>query len=105
MAFELLGSDMLIFLVIMIVFIIVAYKIVKIAAKAAIIGLVAALFPLFSNYFLGTTMAIDIYTIIWFAVTGVALYLLYCCAGIIWKFLKILTAPLRAIFGGKKEKK
>jgi uncharacterized membrane protein YccF (DUF307 family) len=50
-------------------------------------------------------MAIDIYTIIWFAVTGVALYLLYCCAGIIWKFLKILTAPLRAIFGGKKEKK
>ncbi len=91
-------------LAIMIVFIIVAYKLVKILAKAAIIGLVAALFPIFGNYFLGLEIPITLFNILWFGVTGIGLFFLYTILRTGWKALKLILAPFKALFRGKKKK-
>ncbi len=95
---------MLAFLVIMVIFIVIAYKVVKILAKAAVIGLVAALFPIFANYFLGFEIPITVWNILWFAVTGVGLFFLYSFVRTGFGIIKLITAPIRALFRGKKRK-
>ena len=97
------GSDisLVLFFVIFVIFIIIAYKLFKFLFKAFLIGLVAALFPIFGNLLFGLNMEISLFNIFWFAVTGVGLFLLYTALKIVWKFLKTMTSPFRG--GGKKK--
>ncbi|MBN2042388.1 MAG: hypothetical protein JW754_01125 [Candidatus Aenigmarchaeota archaeon] len=105
MVLEILGDPFILaLLAIMVVFIFLAYKIVKMLAKAAIIGLLAALFPVFANYFLGTEIPITLYNIIWFAVTGIGLFLVYSVVRGGWKVVRLILSPFKAIFRGKKKK-
>ena len=94
--FEFLADQgVLIFFVIFIIFIVIAYKLVKFLFKAFIIGLVAALFPVVGNIFLGIDIQISLLNIMWFAVTGICLFLLYSIIKMGWRFLKLVTAPIR----------
>ena len=95
-------QNILIFFVIFIIFIVIAYKLVRFLFKAFIIGLVAALFPIVANLFLGLNIDITLYNIIWFAGTGILLFLLYSFARTGWKFLKLSTLPLRWLRRKKK---
>ncbi len=104
MVLEMLNDPFILaLLAIMIVFIFLAYKIVKILAKAAIVGLLAALFPVFANYFLGVDIPITLYNIIWFAVTGIGLFLVYSFVRGGWKVVKLIFSPFKALFRGKKK--
>lgn len=104
--FEFLADQgILIFFVIFIIFIVIAYKLVKFLFKAFIIGLVAALFPVVGNLFLGLDIQISLYNIIWFAATGIGLFLLYSVIRTGWRFLKILTSPFRWLRRRTKSKK
>ena len=106
--FEFLADQgILIFFVIFIIFIVIAYKLVKFLFKAFIIGLVAALFPIVGNLFLGLDIQISLFNIIWFAATGIGLFILYSIIKMGWRFLKLITAPIRWArrpTKGKKEK-
>ncbi|MEE9323153.1 MAG: hypothetical protein V3U72_01280 [Candidatus Aenigmarchaeota archaeon] len=107
--FEFLADQgVLIFFVIFIIFIVIAYKLVKFLFKAFIIGLVAALFPVVGNLFLGLDIQISLLNIVWFAVTGIGIFLLYSVIKMGWKFLKLITSPIRWArrpIKGKKERK
>jgi len=101
---EFLGSqDVIIFFVIFLVFVFLAYKFVKFVFKTLMIGLVASVFPVFSNLFLEWDIPINLSSMIWFAVTGMGLFLLYSFIRIWWKGLKLAFAPLKTIFKRKKE--
>ncbi len=88
-------QGVLIFFVIFVIFIVIAYKLVKFLFKAFIIGLVAALFPVVGNLVFGLDIQISLYNIIWFAVTGICIFLLYAIVRMGWRFLKLLTSPVR----------
>ena len=104
MVLEMLNDPFILaLLAIMVVFIFLAYKIVKILAKAAIIGLLAALFPVFANYFLGAGIPITLYNIMWFAVTGIGLFMAYSVIRGGWKAVKLILSPFKALFRGKKK--
>ena len=94
-------TSMILFFVIFVIFIIIAYKVFKFLFKAFLVGLVAALFPVFGNLVFGLDIELSLFSIFWFAVTGVGLFLLYTVLKIIWKFLKTMTSPFR----GKKKSK
>jgi len=101
-------QSILMFFVFFIIFIAIAYKLVKFLFKAFIIGLMAAIFPIVGNLFLGLNIDITLFNIMWFAVTGVGLFVLYGVVRTGWKFLKIITAPVRWArrpAKAKKEKK
>lgn len=104
MVLEFLGQgDILIFFAIFVIFIIVAYRFVKFVFKAFMIGLVAALFPVFGNLLFGLNIEISLFNIFWFALTGIGLFILYAVLKIGWKFLKAVTWPFRrARKSGKK---
>jgi hypothetical protein len=104
---ELLADQsILVFFIFFIIFIVIAYKFVKFLFKAFIIGLVAAMFPIVGTLFLGLNIDITVFNIIWFAVTGVGLYLVYNVVRGGWKFVKLMTAPFRWILRpSHKEKK
>jgi hypothetical protein len=94
--FEFLADQsILIFFVVFVIFIVIAYKLVKFLFKAFIIGLVAALFPIAGNLVFGLDIQITLFNIIWFAGTGIGLFLLYSIVKMGWKFLKVITAPIR----------
>ncbi len=100
-------QSVLIFFIIFIIFIVIAYKLVKFLFKAFIVGLVAALFPIAGNLVFGLNIDINLFNIIWFAGTGILLFVLYSIIKMGWKFLKLLTAPIRWArrpTKGKKEK-
>jgi len=107
MVLEFLGqTDIVIFFVIFVIFIVIAYKFVKFIFKAFIVGLVAALFPIFGNLFFNLGIEISLFNIFWFALTGIGLFILYSILKTGWKFLKIITWPFRkAREPGKKKRK
>ncbi len=107
MVLEFLGqSEIIIFFAVFVIFIIIAYKLVKFAFKAFIIGLAAALFPIFGNFFLDLSIEITLFNIFWFALTGIGLFILYSIIKTGWKFLKAITWPFRRARGpGKKKSK
>ena len=106
---ELLAEQsILMFFIFFIIFIAISYKLVKFLFRAFIIGLVAAIFPIVGTLFLGLNIEINIFNIMWFAVTGIGLYLVYSIIKSGWKAVKIVTSPLRWVLrssGKKKEKK
>lgn len=107
MVLEFLGqSEIIIFFAIFIIFIVIAYKLVKFVFKAFLVGLVAALFPIFGNLIFDLGIEISLFNIFWFALTGICLFLLYSILRMGWKFLKIITWPFRKARGpGKKKEK
>lgn len=93
---EFLGEQsVLIFFVIFVIFIVVAYKLAKFLFKALMVGLVAGMFPVIGSMFLGLEIEITLFNIIWFAVTGVGLFVLYSLLKLAWRLLKAATAPVR----------
>ena len=103
---ELLAEqNILIFFIFFIIFIAISYKLVKFLFRAFIIGLVAAIFPIIGTLFLGLSIEINIFNIIWFAVTGVGLYLVYTVIKSGWKAVKVVTSPLRWALRPSRKKK
>jgi hypothetical protein len=105
MVFEFVQGDLIVFFLIFVIFIVIAYKLFKFIAKAAIIGLVAALFPVVGNYFLGLNIPITLGNIIWFAVTGIGLFVAYSIIRTGWRISKVITKPIKWIFKRKKKKR
>jgi len=82
-----------------IVFVYLAYKSLKIAFRGAIVFTAASLFPLFANYFFGASIAIGLDSMLSYGASGLILYIAYVFLGTIIKILKIITWPLRKLFG------
>lgn len=95
---EFLGDqNVLLFFAVFIVFTIVAYKLVKFLFKTFMIGLVAAMFPVVGNMVLGLSIEISLYNMIWFAATGMGLFIIYSAVRTGWKTLKLVFSPLRLL--------
>jgi len=111
--FEFLGlgglgdQSVIIFFALFIVFTIIAYKLVKFLFKAFMIGLVAALFPVVGNMVFGLGIEISLYNMVWFALTGIALFVGYSAVRMGWKFVRLIFSPFRLLRrkSGKKETK
>ena len=104
--FEFLADQsILIFFALFVIFIVIAYKLFKFVFKAFLIGLVAAMFPVAGNLLFGLEIEITLFNIIWFAVTGIGLFVLYTIVKMGWKFLRVLTAPIRWARRPTKRKK
>jgi hypothetical protein len=105
--FEFLGGlgdqNVLIFFAIFIVFTIIAYKLVKFLFKTFMIGLIAAIFPVVGNMVFGLNIDVNLYNMIWFAVTGMALFIAYSAIRMGWKFIKLAFSPLKLL--KRKDKK
>jgi hypothetical protein len=65
------------FFLLFFLFIIVAYKAVKVLVRALVVAVIAGLFPVFANMFLGMSIPITLSNIIWFAMVGVEIYFVY----------------------------
>ena len=89
------------FFLLFFLFIIVAYKVVKLLIRALIIGVIAGLFPVFANLFLGLEIPITLGNILWFAMTGVEIYFVYHILLGIGKIADFIMKP----FKGKKKTK
>ncbi len=98
-------QGVLVYFLLFIVFVIIAYKFIKFLFRVLIIGLVSSLFPIFANLVLNLNIAINLYSIAWFAVTGMGLYIAYVAIKIAWKSIKTLTFPVRLFRRKKKESK
>jgi hypothetical protein len=100
-------QNVLLFFAIFIIFTVIAYKLVKFLFKTFLIGLVAAMFPVIGSMVLGLSIPVNLYNMIWFAVTGMGLFIAYSAVRTGWKFIKLAFSPLRLLRrkGGKKEAK
>jgi len=104
--FEFLADQsVLLFFAIFVIFIIVAYKLFKFVFKAFLIGLVAAMFPVAGSLLFGLEIEITLFNILWFAVTGIGIFILYSIVKMGWKFLKLITSPVRWARRSGKHKK
>jgi hypothetical protein len=93
--------SMWLFFLLFFLFILVAYKVVKFLIRALIIAVVAGVFPIFANRFLGMAIPITLQNVVWFAITGVEIYFVYVILCSIGKLAEIVMKP----FSGKKTKK
>ena len=97
-------TSIIIFFVVFVIFIVIAYKLVKFVFKAFLVGLVAALFPIFGNLLFDLGIEISLFNIFWFALTGIGLFILYSILKAGWKFLKVITWPFRKAREPSKKK-
>ena len=93
--------NLFVFFLLFFLFIIIAYKVVKMLVRALIVAVISGLFPVFAKMFLGFSIDITLQNILWFAITGVEIYFVYCILVSIGKIAEIITKP----FSGKKTKK
>ncbi len=93
--------NLFIFLALFFVFILLAYKVVKILVRALIIAVIAGLFPIFANMYLGFSFDITLGSLLRFAMMGAEIYFVY---HIIVSFGKIAEFVMKP-FGGRKVKK
>jgi hypothetical protein len=104
--FEFLGAlgdqNIIIFFAIFIIFTVLAYKLVKFLFKAFIIGLVAAMFPVVGNMVFGLSIDINLYNMVWFAVTAMGLFVLYSAVRMGWKAVRLALSPFRLLRRRKK---
>jgi hypothetical protein len=100
-------QGMIVFFAVFIIFTILAYKMVKFLFKTFMIGLVAAMFPVVGSMVFGLGIEISLYNMIWFAVTGMGLFIAYSAIRFVWKFLKLGLSPFKLLRrrGGGKEAK
>lgn len=103
--FEFLGGEQSVwlFFAVFIIFTIIAYKLVKFVFKTFMIGLVAALFPVFANLFFGWGIPINLSSMLWFAFTGMGFFILYTIARLGVKGIKVAVSPLKLLKRKKKE--
>jgi len=88
-----------------IVFLVMAYMIFKQIMKAIIIGAISASIPVVL-YLLGFDIGISLQTVIWFGLAGIATYFVYDVISGWMTIMRIITWPIRRLFGrGKKLKK
>ena len=76
-------------------FILIAYKVVKLLVRALIVAVLAGVFPLFANMFLGMSIPITLDNIIWFAMTGVEIFFVYHIIVGIGQIGEILLKPFK----------
>ena len=93
--------NMIIFLGLFFVFILLAYKVVKIMVRALIIAVIAGLFPVFANMYLGYSFELSLATFISFALMGAEIYFVYHILVSIGRIAEFVMKP----FGGGKVKK
>ena len=93
--------NIVIFLGLFFVFILLAYKVVKILVRALIIAVIAGLFPVFANMYLGFSFDISLSTFISFAMMGAEIYFIYHILVSIGRIAEFVLKP----FGGRKVKK
>lgn len=91
-------------IVIFLIFIILAYKLFQTMIRAVIVGVIAAAFPFVANYF-GFSVPITLNSILWFAITGVVLFLAYSFISGGIKIVKIVLTPFKWLFRKKEKKK
>jgi len=96
--------DMLILLGAALVFLVMAYMIFKQIVKALIIGAVSAAIPVVL-YLIGFSIELNIQTIIWFALAGIATYFVYDVISGWMKIMSIITWPIRRLFRKKEPPK
>lgn len=93
--------NMIIFLGLFFVFILLAYKVVKIMVRALIIAVIAGLFPVFANMYLGYSFELSLATFISFALMGAEIYFVYHILVSIGRIAEFVMKP----FGGGKVRK
>ncbi len=76
-------------------FMLLAYKVVKLLVRALIVTVIAGLFPVFANMFLGMSIPITLENILWFAMTGAEIFFVYHILVSIGQLGEILTKPFR----------
>ncbi len=103
---EVLGSEgmfsgliqepmLIMFFGLLFLFMLVAYKVVKLLIRAMIVAVLAGLFPVFANMFLGMSIPVTIENIIWFSMTGLEIFFVYHILVSIGKIGEILAKPFR----------
>lgn len=104
LARQLTQANTVLLFVVFLVFIVLAYKIFQAMIKAFIVGVIAATFPVIANL-MGMDVPITINNIIWFALFGVAAYLLYATIAGGAKIMGLVMRPFRGLFGKKPVQK
>jgi hypothetical protein len=84
-------------------FLVMAYMIFKQLMKAFVIGVIAASIPVVL-YLLEFSSELDIGTIIWFGLAGIATYFVYDVIAGWMKIIRIITWPIRRLFKRDKVK-
>ncbi len=98
-------SDLILLIGAGIVFLVMAYMIFKQLMKAFIVGIIAAAIPVVL-YLMGFSSGLDIQTVIWFGLAGIATYFVYDVINGWITLVKIITWPFRfALKRGKPKPK
>ena len=85
------------------VFIVLAYKIFQALIKGFIVGVISAAFPIVANL-MGMDVPLSINSIIWFAIFGVAAFLMYASITGGIKITKLFMRPFKGLFTKKPVK-
>ncbi len=91
-------------LAVFLVFIVLAYKIFQALIKAFIVGVIAATFPVVANL-MGMNVPLTLSSVMWFAIFGVAAYLMYATLSGGAKIAGIVMRPFRGLFAKKPVQK
>jgi len=88
----------------LIIFIIIAYTALKVLKNTIIVALIAASFPVVSNLVFGTAIQITLELLLFYAVSGMSMYLLYEVLALLYRtskifftFIGILTYPITVL--------
>lgn len=84
-------------------FIVIAYKVFQALIKAFIVGIIAAAFPIVANL-LGMDVPLTFTSVIWFAIFGVAAFMLYATISGGAKIARFAMKPFGALFRKKNVK-
>lgn len=92
-----------------VIFIIIAYKIFRVIMKALIFGLIGAAFPVVVNFLgfqslFGVAIELSFQNIIFFAMIGVLVFIVYYIISGIMKATRFLTSPFRKSTKGQIRK-
>lgn len=96
-------SDLILLIGAGIVFLVMAYMIFKQLMKAFIIGIIAAAIPVVL-YLMDFSSELDIQTVIWFGLAGIATYFVYDVISGWITIVRIITWPIRFVFRRGKAK-
>jgi hypothetical protein len=100
-----LDMQMVFLFIIFVVCVYFIYKGIQFVMHAVLAGAAAALFPFIANYLLGTSIPINMDTLLAFAVAGVVLFFLANMIKKVYLISKILTWPIRRLLGKSDKKK
>lgn len=100
-----LQSHTIIYFFVFVIFVYLAYRFLKLAFKGLLIFVAAAFFPVVANYFLGLGIPITFNSIISYASAGLFFYIIGMLLKSVANIIKIVTWPLRKLFGESEEEK